>query len=173
LFSGVNGTEGTLRVLNASDLSTVIDIPTPEGYGKLAKSPDQKLWVPAGTSSEIAIVDMASNTLETVLNTNDFNNFYGPYTIAFSNATITGLNENRTQSSIEIFPNPSNGHFNIKSKVEIKSIEIITMNGIVMGQYETGLKNQRIDFNGPEGAYIVKITDTDGNTQNTTIMVNK
>jgi len=173
LFSGVNGTNGTMRVLNSNDLTTVTDIPTPEGYGKLAISPDNKLWIPAGTTSQIAIVDMASNTLETTLNTNDYNFFYGPYTVAFSNLGTTGLSQVSVKNSLEIYPNPSSGSFNVRSQNSIEKVDIFSMNGTLMESYQPNSKNHKINFIGTEGSYIIQITDSKGGIQIETIIIQK
>ncbi|MCF8368645.1 MAG: T9SS type A sorting domain-containing protein [Bacteroidales bacterium] len=173
LFSGVNGTNGTLRVLNANDLSTVTDISTPEGYGKLAISPDNKLWVPAGASSQIAIVDIESNTLETTLSTTVFNSFYGPYTVAFSPSVLTGLNLTEIQSDCEVYPNPSHGTFHISLQSTLESVEVISMTGKLIQRFDAGLMNQRFYFVGTHGSYIIKVNDCDGNVYYNTVLFDK
>ncbi|MEZ5194963.1 MAG: T9SS type A sorting domain-containing protein [Bacteroidales bacterium] len=167
----MNGTEGTLRVLNANDLTTVTDISTPEGNGKLSVSPDHKLWIPAGVSSKIAIVDMASNTLETTLNTPDFNSFYGPYTIAFSNSALTGINQSEPETGLSIYPNPSNGTFNISHQSALQSVEIFSTTGKMIQKYNPDQMEQPFTFKGTNGSYMIRIKDRDGKVQNKILLI--
>ena len=70
------------------------------------------------------------------------------------------LSENTTSNTIDIFPNPNNGHFTITSDVQTSFVEIIDILGNCMYKAQTnGLQTDIQMTNQAKGIYFCKISD--------------
>ena len=69
-------------------------------------------------------------------------------------------------SELQIFPNPVRDMIQIKSNLQIASYEIYNVNGQIITSNLMRLNNSKIDASQlPKGIYLLKLTDTKGNTQ--------
>lgn len=74
-------------------------------------------------------------------------------------------------SMFSIVPNPSKGEFSIKSKSEIKMIEVYSADGVKVPYENTSRQGYRI--NALSGVYSVKIIDDEGKTYNKKLLINR
>lgn len=74
-------------------------------------------------------------------------------------------------SMFSIVPTPSKGEFSIKSKSEIKMIEVYSADGVTVPYENTSRQGYRI--NAPSGVYSVKIIDDEGKTYNKKLLINR
>ena len=89
----------------------------------------------------------------------DVSNWVGPY-----NAITVDNNENIIKNEVNIYPNPNNGVFTIKSIKEINSIEIVD----IIGKSIFSINNQNLNFinvdlsKETKGIYFVKVSFNEG-----------
>ena len=77
--------------------------------------------------------------------------------------TTVGMNESEISSSIEIFPNPSNGKFRVQSsEVRIQSIEVYNLVGEKIFQKTFNSKFEIISLNEPDGIYFLHLKTDSG-----------
>jgi len=110
--TGSTTLNGSIRVLNTSDMTTVADIEKDYGLGVMSFSPEGDLWIPNNTSQSITILDTEDFTIKDVIETNPYSN--GPFNVAFG-TTNTGLAQDATNPSIEISPNPVTHYLHLRS----------------------------------------------------------
>lgn len=80
------------------------------------------------------------------------------------NSLFTDIHELEL-STIEIFPNPSNGKFQIKTEVELSQIQITDVLGKIIYQVELKNKSPEIDLSEKlAGVYFVRLSDSKGNS---------
>ena len=81
------------------------------------------------------------------------------------------LDINETSNNINIYPNPSNGLFNIKLENTNSTINIYNINGQLIVTQETNNSNTTIDLSSQaKGVYFIKIT-SEGNIFNDKIII--
>jgi hypothetical protein len=72
----------------------------------------------------------------------------------------TSITENKKEGSIEIFPNPSNGYFNIKTSLQNFSVSVYDVLGNVV--YNVANTTQLNLANQAKGVYYIQLTDLSG-----------
>lgn len=92
------------------------------------------------------------------------------YTVGAGNCLSSARVEVRINDvqAIQIFPNPSDGHFNFASSSPINSISIFNLNGRVLGNYDlksADSEKAQVDLQSLRpGVYLVRIQSRDGIT---------
>lgn len=81
------------------------------------------------------------------------------------NCSVAGIfNESNSDISIELFPNPSNGIYKLRSDVDLKTIRVYDYSGRLILK---SMQNDQIDLkNYPNGIYFLKIETLDGKNKN-------
>lgn len=161
IFCAGSSNNGTVRILNINDYSLVTDISVPMGSGYMNIAPNNKLWVPSSTSGKISIIDIATTALDTVLTTQNYNNFTGPFTVAFSSSIISGLEDINEENSLMAFPNPSNGIITLKGNTQLSSIKVYDTMGKLL-YAEKGIISTTIDLSKHKGLLIIEAVDNTG-----------
>ena len=73
------------------------------------------------------------------------------------------IQENETLESIQVVPNPNNGHFKLVGLKEDSHLEIYSMNGVVVKEMNLS-PSQNIDISSlPQGTYLLSISNSKGN----------
>lgn len=113
------------------------------------------VWNTTATTAVIA-VSPTTTTSYTVIGTNSLG-CTNSATITQNVTTCAGLfSLNQTESILEIFPNPSNGEFNLKLSNEV-SIEVFNMLGSFILSTKMQSGNYKLDLREhPKGMYILK-----------------
>jgi len=134
------------------------------------------LWSTGDTTSTIQI-DMTNSVIGQnfywVLTT-DLNNCQSSDTIMVEFVICSGINENTSYQNILLFPNPSNGNFNLILSENVSLITVYNSSGQKVKEI-ANLKEGKHDINLselPNGVYFVKIQD-DSNCINQKILIVK
>ena len=89
--------------------------------------------------------------------------------ISFEVKQWNGINDfNTLKSKFKVYPNPSNGLFNILNTAKFERIELINLNGTVVAEY---YKNQIDLATLPKGMYFVKIIDANSTPYITKVLL--
>lgn len=92
------------------------------------------------------VTAISNGTVTVTATANDASGVSGSASVTISNQNV-GINENHMNANISIFPNPTNGVFNIKSDNVISNHEIIVINEIGQTVYRIRLDQQLTQVN--------------------------
>jgi agmatine/peptidylarginine deiminase len=81
---------------------------------------------------------------------------FDPHTFSYSGGNI-GISEEMLAQQVQIYPNPSNGHFVLKTPFQNSRIAIYNLNGQLMQKFNANLSTLEINTNIPAGIYVVEI----------------
>lgn len=76
---------------------------------------------------------------------------------------LLSIDELNVENAISIYPNPTKGFINVKSEKEIKSLQLVSIEGKII---KKNLNSSKIDLNGlPSGIYFLKVELSNGRIQ--------
>jgi parallel beta-helix repeat protein len=77
----------------------------------------------------------------------------------------TGVKENSLAAQVSVFPNPSNGKFNVTLPAgKTFELEVTDLTGKVIKKLNTTAANMQLDLTGAKGIYLLRISSTDAST---------
>ena len=103
-----------------------------------------------------------------IKNANDSVIGYKLVVTAKGSGSATGISKVSASNKLNIYPNPSNGEFNVSIEgVEIKKIEVFNNQGQLVAVEAVNASNGHINLNGvASGMYFVKVTTAEGTITN-------
>ncbi|MBK9763290.1 MAG: T9SS type A sorting domain-containing protein [Flavobacteriales bacterium] len=91
--------------------------------------------------------------------------------VKYEDGTISIFENESDRSEMEVLPNPATDRARIRSSVQINSISIRGSNGALVWSGNSSGRELTIDLSDfANGAYLVEVTDTEGNVQSRKLM---
>jgi len=114
---------------------------------------------------------LSANEVE-IKNANDSVIGYKLVVTAKGSGSATGISKVSASNKLNIYPNPSNGEFNVSIEgVEIKKIEVFNNQGQLVAVEAVNASNGHININGvASGMYFVKVTTSEGTITNKVVI---
>lgn len=119
----------------------------------------------SNTSSSTFTSNVAGNYVYSVTGT-DANGCVSNKTVAIKVNPCTGINEVTGDNGVEVYPNPNNGEFTVKSSVETDLIMVNQLGQVIREFHLNGNVDQKINVTGiAEGVYYIKSKNNDSFNQ--------
>ncbi len=155
--TGSTTINGSIRVLNTSDMTTVADIEKDDGSGVMSFSPEGDLWIPNNISKSITIIDTENFTIKDVISTDPYSG--GPFNVAFG-SSVTGLTEDAAYPSIVIAPNPVTNYLYLRNADVENQTKFSVFNLQMQVLFEAYIYVSDFDYDMseyPAGVYVVVV----------------
>jgi hypothetical protein len=166
------------RIITLTDVGTLVSVPIPNtalipagssllvevGYDAPVANSGNRIFLSANDLGQTAPTYIASTTCSILVPTDMASiNFPNAHFILTVDGTTLSTNENALDQKIALYPNPSNGIYNIELSDAI-SIEKITLNDISGKQFSVALdSNNTLDITSLQsGVYFLTIQTNEG-----------